>query len=432
MFFIFFSGECASDEQGIDDDWEKLDAEDYHTLILPASRVKFVSTESDLLAVVEMLLNELLHSACVVDPTNNPSRDESSFRANNDSFKPCDLDDVETAVVNDNPSNLNSGKDEYFKRESDVADTVENTLKTVKDVPESTLNNNKVQPSSREKAATTESRLQSANRSLLVSGGASIISGAASLVSGGVSIVSGGVSLVSGTASLVCSGASAVSGGASLVSSGVSLVTGRSSLISAGASLVSGGASLMSGGSTLVSSGVSLVSGTASVVSGGISLVSGGASLVSGAASIVAGGVARVATGSPRKEGFDRSTATNTFPVPSESLRGPNGALLLALDCEWKPSVNRGKSELSLLQLATPTDVFVLDMIALVSYRRHWDQIVSNLFNNQEVLKIGKPVFFVDILNFHFRMGGYNYSYEFNGEFRYIIGSWTRDHGFSR
>lgn len=63
---------------------------------------------------------------------------------------------------------------------------------------------------------------------------------------------------------------------------------------------------------------------------------------------------------------------------------------VVGLDCEWKPSFGVHSNELALMQIATRTEVFILDVINLCSLAPHlWQKLGNTLFNNCDILKLG-------------------------------------------
>lgn len=70
---------------------------------------------------------------------------------------------------------------------------------------------------------------------------------------------------------------------------------------------------------------------------------------------------------------------------------------IVGLDCEWKPSFGVHCNELALLQIATRTEVFILDVIKLSSLGPYlWQKLGSELFNNCDIVKLGKYQFFIE------------------------------------
>lgn len=64
---------------------------------------------------------------------------------------------------------------------------------------------------------------------------------------------------------------------------------------------------------------------------------------------------------------------------------------LVGIDCEWKPNFGMNKNELALIQIATRTNVFLLDVIKLGSLVPHlWKETENFLFNNCDILKLGE------------------------------------------
>lgn len=72
---------------------------------------------------------------------------------------------------------------------------------------------------------------------------------------------------------------------------------------------------------------------------------------------------------------------------------------LIGIDCEWKPSFGVQRNELALMQIATRTDVFIIDVIKLGTVVSClWQEVGMILFNNCDILKLGNcfGMFLVD------------------------------------
>lgn len=76
---------------------------------------------------------------------------------------------------------------------------------------------------------------------------------------------------------------------------------------------------------------------------------------------------------------------------------------LVGIDCEWKPSFGTHMNELALIQIATRSEVFILDVIKLGSSVSHlWQEVGTFLFNNCDILKLGMYFFILFIYKFPF------------------------------
>lgn len=64
---------------------------------------------------------------------------------------------------------------------------------------------------------------------------------------------------------------------------------------------------------------------------------------------------------------------------------------LVAFDCEWNP-IKTSSSELALIQFATTDRVFLIDVISTDISLEYWNRLATNIFNNLEILKIGKKI----------------------------------------
>ncbi|XP_033222411.1 exonuclease mut-7 homolog isoform X2 [Belonocnema kinseyi] len=66
------------------------------------------------------------------------------------------------------------------------------------------------------------------------------------------------------------------------------------------------------------------------------------------------------------------------------------GVSLVGIDSEWKPSFGTKKSELALIQIATETNVYILDTFALGNdFKDLWSELSLLLFENKNVIKLG-------------------------------------------
>lgn len=66
---------------------------------------------------------------------------------------------------------------------------------------------------------------------------------------------------------------------------------------------------------------------------------------------------------------------------------------IVAFDAEWNP-IKTSSPELALLQFATIERIFLIDVISADITRNDWNQLAANVFNNLEILKIGKTFLF--------------------------------------
>lgn len=61
---------------------------------------------------------------------------------------------------------------------------------------------------------------------------------------------------------------------------------------------------------------------------------------------------------------------------------------IIAMDSEWKPNF-QSNSEVALIQLASSTKVFLVDVIVLDLSDSDWNRLGQYVFNNEEILKLG-------------------------------------------
>ncbi|XP_066592164.1 exonuclease mut-7 homolog [Prorops nasuta] len=67
-----------------------------------------------------------------------------------------------------------------------------------------------------------------------------------------------------------------------------------------------------------------------------------------------------------------------------------NEATIIGIDAEWKPSFGTKQTELALIQLATFSNVFILDVTSLGNeYQVLWTELGIRLFENQDIIKLG-------------------------------------------
>lgn len=63
---------------------------------------------------------------------------------------------------------------------------------------------------------------------------------------------------------------------------------------------------------------------------------------------------------------------------------------VVAFDAEWNP-MKTSAPELALIQFATSERIFLIDVISPNITRDDWNRLAMGVFNNLEILKIGKP-----------------------------------------
>lgn len=93
-----------------------------------------------------------------------------------------------------------------------------------------------------------------------------------------------------------------------------------------------------------------------------------------------------------------------------------DGASIVGIDLEWKPTMVVAACDLALLQLATEKKVFLIDVLALTNSQQLWRQFASVFLKNHNILKIGFAMgadstmlaqcFPID---FDFKMSGHGY-----------------------
>lgn len=66
------------------------------------------------------------------------------------------------------------------------------------------------------------------------------------------------------------------------------------------------------------------------------------------------------------------------------------GQNLVAIDAEWKPISRGGTSDVALIQIATREQIYLIDVVLLNIVTNDWNQLVDHVFNNQQMVKIGK------------------------------------------
>lgn len=67
---------------------------------------------------------------------------------------------------------------------------------------------------------------------------------------------------------------------------------------------------------------------------------------------------------------------------------------LVAFDAEWNPIKTATSSELALIQFATAERIFLIDVISEAITIDYWNRLATDVFNNLEILKIGKKMAF--------------------------------------
>lgn len=86
---------------------------------------------------------------------------------------------------------------------------------------------------------------------------------------------------------------------------------------------------------------------------------------------------------------------TSIYLVDSESSFsrflsvGLKDVSVIGFDCEWKPSFGGGNNELALMQIATRSEVYILDVMAIGGLQDLWIECNQKLFSNCDILKLG-------------------------------------------
>ncbi|XP_045510918.1 exonuclease mut-7 homolog [Colias croceus] len=64
---------------------------------------------------------------------------------------------------------------------------------------------------------------------------------------------------------------------------------------------------------------------------------------------------------------------------------------LVSIDCEWKPSFGAAQSQVALIQVATPTCIYLIDTIIFndKQYSSFWHRFNKGLLENDEIIKLG-------------------------------------------
>lgn len=63
---------------------------------------------------------------------------------------------------------------------------------------------------------------------------------------------------------------------------------------------------------------------------------------------------------------------------------------LVAFDAEWNPIKTPTSSDLALIQFATAERIFLIDVISGAISIEYWNRLATTIFNNLEILKLGK------------------------------------------
>lgn len=66
-----------------------------------------------------------------------------------------------------------------------------------------------------------------------------------------------------------------------------------------------------------------------------------------------------------------------------------DGASVVGLDLEWKPTMVVGNGDLSLLQLATHERVYLIDVLALCHVQHLWKTFAKLVLHNNNIIKLG-------------------------------------------
>ncbi|XP_043248920.1 exonuclease mut-7 homolog isoform X1 [Colletes gigas] len=62
---------------------------------------------------------------------------------------------------------------------------------------------------------------------------------------------------------------------------------------------------------------------------------------------------------------------------------------IVGIDSEWKPNFGTKQTELALIQIATKTNVYILDVTTMGSKMKLWAELAMTLFENKSILKLG-------------------------------------------
>lgn len=72
---------------------------------------------------------------------------------------------------------------------------------------------------------------------------------------------------------------------------------------------------------------------------------------------------------------------------------------VIGFDAEWKPISTT--PEVALIQLATNERVYLVDVILIDINANDWNKLATHVFNNVEILKLGKFIIDLGIANKH-------------------------------
>lgn len=62
---------------------------------------------------------------------------------------------------------------------------------------------------------------------------------------------------------------------------------------------------------------------------------------------------------------------------------------IVGIDAEWKP-ISRAAIDVALIQIGTRDRIYLIDVMLLDIKMDGWDQLVEQVFNNQQMMKIGR------------------------------------------
>ncbi|XP_035736310.1 exonuclease mut-7 homolog isoform X1 [Vespa mandarinia] len=100
----------------------------------------------------------------------------------------------------------------------------------------------------------------------------------------------------------------------------------------------------------------------------------------------------------------DSSICYHTLKLPRDTIKlidsprlfeefldnGLRGIQIVGIDSEWKPTFGTKKTQLALIQIATETNVYILDVITIGNQHEHlWSEFNLLLFENKHILKLG-------------------------------------------
>ncbi|KOC63420.1 putative exonuclease mut-7 like protein [Habropoda laboriosa] len=104
------------------------------------------------------------------------------------------------------------------------------------------------------------------------------------------------------------------------------------------------------------------------------------------------------------REGSDDSMNYHEFRLSKDSIKvvdnlrsfeefldtGLKGVSIVGIDSEWKPCFGTKQTELALIQIATKTNVYILDVTTIGNELSElWTELVLTLFENKNILKLG-------------------------------------------